>query len=98
VEEAGIMAVAEAAEGNNNERESNVAMMTVADNISNSNSGSGGDNGGGCDSNGGKKITINYVRSCYSVTQVSCRHTQCASDRWQLVGDLGFHGKKVCIF
>ncbi len=50
---------AEATEDNNNERESDVAMMTVANNDCNSDSGIGGIDGGGGDSNRGKKITIN---------------------------------------
>jgi hypothetical protein len=49
------------AEDNNNKRESNVAMVTAADDDSNSDSGSrcNYDNGSGGDSNISKKITIN---------------------------------------
>jgi hypothetical protein len=55
------MVAAEAAEDNKVERESNVAAVTAANDNSNRDSGSRGidDNGGGGDSNGGKKITIN---------------------------------------
>ncbi len=55
------MVVAEAVEDNYNKQESNVAMVTVANNDSNRDSGSRGndDNGGGGESDGGKKITIN---------------------------------------
>jgi hypothetical protein len=61
VEEAATMVVAEAVEDNYNKQESNVAMVTVANNDSNRDSGSRGndDNGGGGESDGGKKITIN---------------------------------------
>jgi hypothetical protein len=49
-----LTATAEAAE-DNNERESNVAMVTAANDGSNSTSGSGGND----DNGSGKKITIN---------------------------------------
>jgi hypothetical protein len=54
-----MMVVAEAAEENNAKRESNVAMVTMANDNSNSNRGSRGDDdtGNRGDRDGGKKIT-----------------------------------------
>jgi hypothetical protein len=56
-----MTAVAEAVENNDIEHESDIAMVTAADNDSNSNSSSGGndDNGGSGDSKGSKNLTIN---------------------------------------
>ncbi len=53
--EATTPAASEAAKDNDNERDSDVAMVTAADNDSNSDIGSGGydDNGSGGESNGG---------------------------------------------
>ncbi len=61
MEVAATTAVAEAAEDSNDERESDLATVTAADDNSNINSGSrGDDDNGGCgESDGEKKLTIN---------------------------------------